>query len=107
MRLWESDGTPGLVLYNRFLEPNWKRGSVIRVTLSEHFARQGHYIAGLGGWQCIGIGSDLDGGFGRVESPEEIDTVADLGKIADVLPEAAREPVPGKNWLRFLRQSLP
>jgi hypothetical protein len=61
----------------------------------------------LAGWEVVGIGSDLDGGFGRMESPLEIDTIAGLYKIGDVVPDKAREAVLGGNWLRFLRRSLP
>ena len=64
-------------------------------------------IAQLSGWNHVGIGSDLDGGFGLEESPEEIDTVADLYKIGSVVPAEAREAVLSANWLNFLRSSLP
>ena len=79
----------------------------ISVTLEMHLRRQAEYIANLAGWGAVGIGSDLDGGFGREECPQEIDTEADLSRIAAVLPLEAREPVLGGNWLRFLRISLP
>ncbi len=100
-------GVIGLVLYNKFLEPRWSRNGTIRVTLREHFARQADYIAALAGWGCVGIGSDLDGGFGLEESPDEIDTIADLAKIGHISPTEAREAVLGGNWLRFLRECLP
>jgi membrane dipeptidase len=61
----------------------------------------------LGGWSHVGIGSDLDGGFGVDSSPREIDTVADLHKVGSVVPAEAREGVLGANWLNFLRSSLP
>jgi membrane dipeptidase len=102
----ERGGVIGLVLYNRFLEPRWEKGGPVPVTL-EHVRRQASYVAEIGGWDHVGIGSDLDGGFGREESPAEIDTVADLRKIGPVLPAEVREGVLGANWLRFLRASLP
>jgi membrane dipeptidase len=97
----------GLVLYNKFLEPRWRRDHSIAVTLHEHLRRQAEYVASLVGWGHIGIGSDLDGGFGLEESPLEIDTEADLYKVGDVVPPEAREAVLSTNWLNFLRASLP
>jgi membrane dipeptidase len=77
------------------------------VTLDEHLRRHTNHIAVLVGWKHVGIGSDLDGGFGREESPLEIDTVADLYKVGAVVPFEFREAVLGANWLGFLRSSLP
>ena len=103
----ERNGVIGLVLYNGFLEPHWKQDKSIPVTLDEHLRRQADHIARLGGWNHVGIGSDLDGGFGLEESPSEIDTVADLYKVGLVVPAEARDAVLGANWLNFLRSSLP
>jgi membrane dipeptidase len=103
----ERDGVMGLVLYNGFLEPRWKQDRSIPVTLKEHLRRHAYHIAGLCGWNHVGIGSDLDGGLGLEESPLEIDTVADLYKIGSVIPAEAREAVLSTNWLNFLRASLP
>lgn len=56
------------------------------------------------------IGSDLDGGFGREQSPGDLDTIADLQGLAGLL--AARGYGPGDvaailhgNWLRLLRSA--
>ncbi len=103
----ERDGVMGLVLYNGFLEPRWKHDQSISITLSKHFRQQAMYVAALAGWEHVGIGSDLDGGFGLEESPEEINTVADLYKVASVLPPESREAVLSTSWLNFFRSSLP
>jgi membrane dipeptidase len=100
-------GVIGLVLYNAFLEPRWREDKSIAVTLGDQFRRMAEYMASLAGWGHIGIGSDLDGGFGREESPREIDTEADLYKIAAALPPEARAPVLSANWLNFLGAVLP
>ena len=100
-------GVIGLVLYNGFLDPGWRRGQSPNVTVRDHVRRHAEHIAGVCGWQSVGIGSDLDGGFGREESPEEIETIADLGELGSIAPAAAREGVLGGNWLRFLRAMLP
>ena len=101
------DGVIGLVLYNGFLELRWREDRSIRVTLHYHFRRHAEHIAQLVGWKHVGIGSDLDGGFGLEESPEEIDTVADLHMVGAALPSEAQTAVLSTNWLNFLRTSLP
>ena len=58
----------------------------------------------------IGIGSDLDGAFGKEQSPYDIETIADLQKIATLLSQRGYsqtdiENVMGGNWLRFLRKA--
>lgn len=105
--LAERNGVMGLTLYNGFLEPLWKKDKTISVTLKEQFQRHAAYVANLTGWNHVGIGSDLDGGFGYEESPLEIDSVADLYKVGSVIPFEAREEVLGANWINFLRSSLP
>ena len=58
-----------------------------------------------------GIGSDLDGGFGREQSPRDLDTIADMQKIAGLLKERGYtqedvEKIMFRNWARFLRMVL-
>jgi membrane dipeptidase len=59
-----------------------------------------------------GIGSDFDGGFGVQSVPPEIDTVADLQKLAPILKDHGYSEVDtanilGLNWLNFLQKNLP
>ena len=103
----ERGGVIGLVLYNGFLEPGWQGDHSVSVTLEEHLRRHANYIANLSGWEHLGVGSDLDGGFGLEESPSEIDTVADLHRVGSVVPAEVRAAVLSMNWLNFLRSSLP
>lgn len=100
-------GVIGLVLYNAFLEPRWREDNSLSVTLADYLRRHATYVADLVGWDHVGIGSDLDGGFGLEESPQEIDTVADLYKAGSAVPPAARAAVLSGNWLNFLRRALP
>jgi membrane dipeptidase len=96
-----------LVLYNGFLDPSWRRGGSTEVSVADHVRRHAEHIAGVAGWESVGIGSDLDGGFGRAECPVEIETIADLHEVGSMAPAEAREGVLGGNWLRFLRAMLP
>jgi membrane dipeptidase len=100
-------GVIGLVLYNGFLEPRWREDRSLPVTLAEQLRRQAEHVAAVAGWEHVGIGSDLDGGLGLEETPVEIESVADLARVGDVVPAAARAGVLGGNWLAFLRRSLP
>lgn len=106
-QIGDRGGVMGLVMYNGFLEQRWTKDHSIPVTLNKHLRKQANYIAGLVGWGHIGIGSDLDGGFGLEECPMEIDSIADLNKVGSVLPDKVRQAVLSSNWLRFLRGSLP
>lgn len=58
------------------------------------------------------IGSDLDGGFGREQSPHDLDTIVDLQRIPELLrrrgyAEVDVEAVMHGNWLRFFRRAWP
>jgi membrane dipeptidase len=86
-----ASGLIGLVLYNGFLEPRWKHDRTMAITLSEHVGRHAEHIAGMAGWNHVGIGSDLDGGLGLEESPAEIDTVAELRQL-----DAPSRPMPAR-----------
>ena len=100
-------GLVGVVLYNGYLEPAWVTDHSIRVTVDASVLRHVRHIAEVAGWAHVGIGSDLDGGFGRDESPDEIDTIADLHHVGSVVPAEVRAGVLGENWLTFLRFALP
>lgn len=58
----------------------------------------------------IGIGSDLDGGFGKEQSPYDLETIADLQTIPKLLAARGYSDkdvvnVMHGNWLRFLRHA--
>ena len=103
----ERNGVIGAILYNAFLEPRWRQDKRIPVTLDRQLREHLSYIAGVSGWNHVGIGSDLDGGFGLEESPAEIDTIADLYKVGAVVPAEAKDRVLSTNWLDFLFRCLP
>jgi len=111
--LGERDGVIGTVLYNTFLQPGWRKGDRKEaVTLDHVVANIDHVCQVLGSARHVGIGSDLDGGFGAEHIPAGLDSIADLGKIAEALLahgyEAADvEGIMGGNWLRILRRALP
>ncbi len=113
--LIQRDGVIGIVPFNTFLVPDWNRLRGDRKDAADLSAviRAIDYVCQRAGdARHVGIGSDLDGGFGAESTPAGIDTVADLQKVADGLREAGYtssdiEAVMSRNWLRVLRQSLP
>jgi len=58
----------------------------------------------------VAIGSDLDGGFGREQCPFDLETIADLQTLPELLDRrgyASRDVmnIMHGNWLRFLRET--
>jgi len=58
----------------------------------------------------VGIGSDLDGAFGREQCPYDLETIADEQKIPTMLNKRGYTTVDVENimygnWLRFLRKA--
>lgn len=102
----DRDGVIGLALLNDFLQPGWHAGDP-PVTLAEHASAHLRHLAGIAGWDRLGIGSDVDAGHGRAETPLELDGVADWPRLAEAVPAESRAGVLGGNWLRFLRAALP
>jgi membrane dipeptidase len=99
-------GVVGITLVNYFLAPGWAPGGE-RVTIAGHWASHARHVASVTGWECVGIGTDLDGGVGLDETPEEIDTVADLHLLGGAVPPEWSAGVLGGNWLRWLEGILP
>ena len=96
------------------LSPGWIRGkstpkerNVTLNTLLDHFD---HICQLAGNANHIGIGSDLDGAFGKEQCPSDLETIADLQKIPDLLlargySEEDVQQVMHGNWLRFLKKA--
>ena len=96
------------------LSPGWIRGKSTpqerQVTLSTLLDHMDHICQLAGNADHIGIGSDLDGGFGTEQCPADIASIADLQKIPDLLrsrgySEEDVQKVMHGNWLRFLKKA--
>ncbi|MEO7272714.1 MAG: membrane dipeptidase [Vicinamibacterales bacterium] len=96
------------------LVPDWVRGQstpVARgVSLDTVVDHLDHICQLAGNASHCGIGSDLDGAFGREQCPAEIDTIADLTLLPAILSrrgytDADVEAVMGGNWVRFMRDA--
>ncbi len=113
--LIERDGVIGLAPYNAFLKSGWLRASGSlreEVSLDRFVDHIDHVCQLAGNVRHAGIGSDFDGGFGLQSVPQELDTIADLQKIAGFLQprgysDSDLEAILGGNWLRTLQENLP
>jgi membrane dipeptidase len=104
----------GTALDAWMLYPGWVRGTttpevagVKLETMIDHIDR----VCQLAGTaRHAAIGTDLDGGFGREQSPVDLDTIADLQCVPDMLRRRGydQEAITGimyGNWIRFFRQA--
>lgn len=111
-RLAERDGMTGIVLFNLFLKADYARTDPKEsVTLQHVAAHIDHICQLLGSAHHVGIGSDMDGGFGLNHTPAELDSSADLPQLAPVLAERGYDDeaiaaIMGLNWVERLRRIL-
>ncbi len=96
------------------LYPGWERGQTSPevVGLDAVVDHIDHVCQIAGNTRHSAIGSDLDGGFGADQTPRELDTIADLQKLAGILTgrgytDEDIEAIFYGNWLRFFRNALP
>ena len=96
------------------LSPGWIRGESTpkerNVTLATVLDHMDHICQLAGNADHIGIGSDLDGAFGKEQCPADLDSIADLQKIPALLQQRGYSPqdiekVMHGNWLRFLKKA--
>jgi membrane dipeptidase len=106
----------GIALDAWMIVPGWQRGKTTPqssgVSLAHLADHIDHYCQLAGNARHVGIGSDLDGGFGIEQTPQDLDTIADLRKLPDILAKRGYKPediegIFSGNFLRFLRQALP
>ncbi len=111
-RIAHRGGVIGAVPFNAMLHEGWRDRGRPTVPL-RRFAEAIHHVAEAAGTHKVAaIGSDFDGGFGAEATPDGLDTIADLPRVADELADLGfSDPqiadVLGGNWIRFLRENLP
>ncbi|MCI0626166.1 MAG: dipeptidase [Acidobacteria bacterium] len=110
--LIERDAVIGAAFDNWMLYPGWMAGQTSNsvVSLENVIDHIDHVCQLAGNSGHAAIGSDLDGGFGREQSPGDLDTIADLQKIPALLrkrgyAEADVEAIMHANWLRVFRKA--
>jgi membrane dipeptidase len=107
-------GIIGCVPHAWMLVPGWKTGVTDRATVTlQTMANHIQHICNIAGnARHVAIGSDLDGGFGTEECANDLETIADLQKLENILkgrgmPDADIDAIFHGNWLRFLGEILP
>ena len=95
--------------------PNWERGisnPVQKKLLIENIVDHIDHICQLtGSSNHIGLGSDLDGGFGKEQCPSDLDTIADLQKLDGILKKRGYSDddinkIFNENFIDFLKRVL-
>ena len=92
------------------LYPGWVVDETPNSVISmDSYVNQIDYVCQLAGnAEHSAIGSDLDGGFGLERCPHDLDTIADLQKVPELLRkrgyrEADIELIMHGNWVRFFK----
>lgn len=111
----ERGGVVGMPMFNWFLHhgyerpPNARRELVPLRVVVDHID---HVCQLAGSADHVGIGSDLDGGFGLEHIPNGMNSIADLSMLAGALRdrgycEEDLTKILAGNWLRFFGETLP
>lgn len=112
--LIERDAVIGAAFDAWMLVPNWKRGistpQQMNCNLEKVIDNIDHICQLAGNTLHVGIGSDLDGAFGKEQCPYDLETIEDLIKIPQLLVNRGYsnkdiENIMHGNWLRLLRQA--
>lgn len=110
--LSERDGVIGMAFDAWMMRPGWVRGQTTNdglkiAAICDHID---HVCQLTGSARHVGIGSDLDGGYGREQTPQDLDTIADLQTLGPLLAERGYSTddinaIFHGNWLRVLRDA--
>jgi membrane dipeptidase len=94
--------------------PGWVRGQstpeAMQCNLDKMIDHLDHICQLAGNTLHVGLGTDLDGAFGREQSPYDLDTIADLQQVPGLLARRGYSPadidnIMHGNWIRFLRNA--
>lgn len=102
----------GIALDAWMMVPNWIRGESTpqskNVTLEIMADNIDHICQLAGNSNHVGVGSDLDGAFGTEQCPADLDTIADIQKMPEILRKRGYktqdiENIMNANFIRFLK----
>src|SRR5215204_2505184 len=112
--LIEREAVIGAVMDAWMLQPDWIKGVTTpeNVTLDTVVDHIDHVCQLAGNARHAAIGTDLDGGYGTEQTPRDLDTIADIQVIPDLLHkrgyvESDIELIMHGNWERLLGEALP
>ena len=104
----------GLAMDAWMMVPGWQRGVTTPQSANLHLSKLvehlDHYCQLAGNANHVGLGTDLDGCFGTEQTPQDLDSIADLQKLPAMLAarDYSEQDIAGVlhgNFLRHLRQA--
>jgi membrane dipeptidase len=113
-RLISRKAVIGSALDAWMLYPNWIRGKTLPkesgVTLETFVDHIDRVCQLAGNARHAAIGTDLDGGFGTEQTPYDLDTIADLQRVPQLLrrrgyKEVDIEGIMYGNWIHFFKEA--
>ena len=111
--LIQRDAVIGIALDAWMMVPNLVRGKSTPkntgVTLKQMIDNIDHICQLAGNSSHVGIGTDLDGAFGKEQAPADLETIADLQKVPLMLSkkgylEKDIENIMSQNFINFLQK---
>ena len=106
--LIDRDAVIGAAFDCWMIKPGWVIGVTQpgEVTMEHIVDHIDHVCQIAGNARHAALGTDLDGGFGKEQSPADLETIADLGNIAGILAARgySQEDIDGilyRNWVDF------
>lgn len=106
----------GAALDAWMIVPSWQRGistpENMQCNLEKIIDHIDHICQLAGNALHVGIGSDLDGAFGKEQCPSDLETITDLCRLPSLFTKRGYSEenitaIMHGNWLRFLREHLP
>lgn len=111
--LIERNGVIGMAFDAWMMHPNWVRGTTTPqesdLKIERIVLHIDHICQLAGNAQHVGIGSDLDGGYGTEQTPMDLESIADLQSLTTILADrgysqADVEAIMHGNWIRRLNE---
>ena len=106
-------GVIGIACDTWMLQPGWVKGEsrntgILIDAMADHID---HICQLTGSSAYVGLGTDLDGGYGREQSPADLDTIADLQRLGTILDQRGytqqdMAAILHQNWLSLLGRVL-
>ena len=112
--LIERDAVIGAAFDAWMIVPKWERGKSTPKGMKCNMERVVDHIDHIcqlaGNCLHVGIGSDLDGAYGKEQCPYDLETIADLQNIPSLLRKRGYSEkdvgnIMHENWIRFLRNA--
>lgn len=109
----ERDGVLGVAMDVIMLQDGYVRGRSVPTATLERAVDQMDHIRALSGGSVrhIGLGTDLDGGYGNEQTPADLNRYRDLQSVVEIMERHSYSPseieqVFHGNWMRFFGEVL-